>query len=75
VETWGSGLAAWLHDALVATYPADADRLTLRVFADNGRARRFYKKLGWQPTDSESRSPFPPHPILVEYTLRLAGRR
>jgi RimJ/RimL family protein N-acetyltransferase len=75
VETWGSGLAAWLHDALVATYPPDLDRLTLRVFAENGRARRFYEKLGWRSTGRESRSPFAPHPVLVEYTLGLIGRR
>ncbi len=50
LETWGSGLADWLHDQLLTTYPAEADPLRLRVFAENPRARRFYEKLGWQAT-------------------------
>ena len=69
VETWGSGLAPWLHDALVATYPPGTGALRLRVFAENRRARRFYERLGWLPTGRESRSSFPPQPTLVEYTL------
>lgn len=76
VETWGSGLAAWLHDELLATYPSGAGPLRLRVFAENHRGRRFYEKLGWLPTGRESRTSFPPHPVLVEYTLprsRLRG--
>jgi GNAT superfamily N-acetyltransferase len=74
LETWGSGLAAWLHDALVATYPPEVDLLRLRVFAANGRARRFYEKLGWQPTGRETTSTFAPYPVLVEYTLVLTDR-
>lgn len=69
LETWGSGLAVWLHDALVATYPPEISRLRLRVFAGNGRGRRFYENLGWVPTGVESRTSFPPHPILLEYVL------
>jgi len=74
VETWGSGLAASLHDALVATYPGEFEQLWLRVFAENARARRFYEKLGWRPTGHESRSSYPPHPLLVECTFDLADR-
>lgn len=66
VETWGSGRGAWLHDALLATYPPDRRRLWLRVFEENGRARRFYERLGWTPTGRTSRSDFAPHPVLVE---------
>jgi RimJ/RimL family protein N-acetyltransferase len=69
VETWGTGHATWLHDALLATYPLDLRQLRLRVFEENGQARRFYERLGWIPTGRESRSPFAPHPVLVEYTL------
>lgn len=69
VETWGSGLAEWLHDQLVATYPPGLTRLRLRVFAENHRARRLYERLGWTPTGHTSRTPFPPHPLLVEYVL------
>ena len=67
VETWGSGLATWLHDQLLATYPPELGRLRLRVFAGNTRARRFYERLAWSPTGRESRTSFPPHPVLVEY--------
>jgi RimJ/RimL family protein N-acetyltransferase len=68
-ETWGTGLAAWLHDALVATYPPTVPRLRLRVFEGNLRARRFYERLGWRSTGEQSRTPFPPHPVLLEYVL------
>ena len=69
LETWGSGLATWMHDALLATFPPDVSRLRLRVFAGNGRGRRLYEKLGWSPTGAESRTSFPPHPALLEYRL------
>lgn len=66
-ETWGSGLAGWLHDALVATFPPDVRRLRLWVLEGNGRARRYYEKLGWTPSGATSRSPFPPYPAMLEY--------
>ncbi|RBY77066.1 GNAT family N-acetyltransferase [Blastococcus sp. TF02-09] len=66
-ETWGSGLAAWLHDALLATFPPEVRRVRLWVFAGNGRGRRFYEKLGWTVTGEERCTSFPPHPVLVEY--------
>ena len=69
VESWGSGLATWLHDQLLATYPADLAQLRLRVFEENRRARRFYEKLGWSSTGRQSRSSFAPHPVLIEYDL------
>jgi RimJ/RimL family protein N-acetyltransferase len=69
VNTWGTGLATWLHDELVATFPSDVRRIRLRVFADNARARRFYEKLGWVPTGETSRTTFPPNPLLVSYAL------
>jgi hypothetical protein len=78
VETWSSGLATWLHDELVATFPEEIRRLRLRVFAGNMRARRFYERLGWESTGNESRTSFPPHPVLIEYVIdrsRLAGRQ
>jgi len=74
VETWGSGLAVWLHDELVATYPRELRRLRLRVFTENRRGRRFYEKLGWEATGVESRTSFPPHPTLLEYRLDRTGQ-
>jgi len=69
LETWGGGLATWLHGRLITTYPSDMSQLRLRVFAGNGRACRFYEKLGWRATGAESRTSFPPHPTLLEYVL------
>ena len=69
LDTWGSGLASELYGALLATFPAEPPRLRLRVFAENHRARRFWAKHGWQATGAESLSPFPPHPVLLEYEL------
>jgi GNAT superfamily N-acetyltransferase len=67
--TWGSGLATWVHDRLIATYPPEFRWLRLWVFAENKRARSFYEKLGWRPTGEQSRSSFEPRPILLEYAM------
>ena len=67
-RTWGSGLAATLHDALLASFPASVTHCRLRVFAENGRARRFYEKLGWTCTGDVTRSTFPPHAELLTCT-------
>lgn len=72
ITTWGTGLASALHDALVATYPPGLSRIWLRVFEQNRRGRRFWEKHGWTSTGRTSRSPFAPHPVLVEYELRLS---
>ncbi len=74
IATWGTGVASALHDALIQTYPPDLDRIWLRVFEENLRARRFWEKLGWRPTGRTSRSLFAPYPVLVEYDLRPQGR-
>lgn len=74
VETWGTGLATELHDALLPIFGPAVDCARLRVYSENRRARRFYEKLGWTATGSASRSEFPPHGLLLEYarTLRPA---
>lgn len=76
LRCWGTGLAQRLHDAtiavLVSSVPAQTQRVRLRVFEANERARRFYEKLGWQPTGQLSRTSFAPHPVLLEYALSLA---
>jgi GNAT superfamily N-acetyltransferase len=71
LETWGSGLAVWLHDALLTTFPPGTAVVRLHVFAGNARGRRFYEKLGWRATGGTSRTSFPPHPPLLEYELDL----
>jgi RimJ/RimL family protein N-acetyltransferase len=70
VELWGSGLAAWLHDELLKTYPTSVMRLRLRVFAENHRARRFYERRGWVETGVTSAAQFAPNPVLIEYARK-----
>lgn len=69
VETWGTGAATELHDAVLQSFSrtTEAPEVWLRVFEANSRARRFYEKLGWRQTDRRTRTSFPPHPVLVEY--------
>jgi RimJ/RimL family protein N-acetyltransferase len=67
LELWGTGLASWLHDELLMTYPPSVSRVRLRVFAENRRARRFYEKHSWTETGATSRTTFAPHPLLIEY--------
>ena len=69
IDTWGTGLAADLLEALVDTYPPGTDRIWLTVFERNPRARRFWEKNGWAPTGRSSRTQYPPHPVLLEYEL------
>lgn len=64
-----------LHDQLLATYPDQIATLRLRVLEGNLRGRRFYEKLGWNATGVTAPGAFPPHPMLLEYTLdRRTGR-
>ena len=75
VEHWGTGVAQQTHDAVVERIArAGFDRAWLRVFTGNARARRFYERLGWEPTGERSRSAFAPCPELLrlERDLRRA---
>ena len=66
VERWGTGAAEQAHDALlVRAAAAGFTRAWLRVFTGNARARRFYERLGWEPTGERTRSAFPPCPELL----------
>jgi RimJ/RimL family protein N-acetyltransferase len=67
LDTWGSGVATWLLDELVATFAPEIHRVRLWVFADNGRGRRFWEKAGWRTTGLSARSTFAPYPQLLEY--------
>lgn len=74
LDSWGSGLAQTLHDAVIVemkkTSP-QSEYVWLRVFEENRRARRFYEKLGWLEHGKRTRTTFPPHPVLVEYRRSL----
>jgi RimJ/RimL family protein N-acetyltransferase len=72
VETWGTGLATAAHAELLEHLKAGGTTTAwLKVFEDNHRARRFYEREGWRPTDELSRSSFPPYPTLVHYVTDL----
>jgi len=69
IDTWGDGAASELLGVVVGWLRQVTSEPTLRVFADNGRARRFYDRHGWTPTGAQSVSSFEPRPILLEYSL------
>lgn len=68
LEHWGTGMAQTAHDAVIEMMRhAQVQLAWLRVFVGNGRARRFYEKSGWRPTEERSRSSFAPYPELLRY--------
>jgi RimJ/RimL family protein N-acetyltransferase len=72
VDTWGTGLAAAAHRELIELLAATQKQSAwLRVFDQNHRARRFYEKMGWQPTARRTQTRFPPHPTLIHYEIAL----
>jgi RimJ/RimL family protein N-acetyltransferase len=76
VTTWGTGLARDLHDAIVGEIArTGATVVRLHVLEENRRARRFYEKLGWRATGEQTRSPFAPYPVLLEYHIALDPER
>jgi RimJ/RimL family protein N-acetyltransferase len=76
VQRWGTGLATRAHHAVLARIEDQGFRRAwLTVYADNGRARRFYEKLGWQATGDRSRGPVPPHAEMLRYERDLVVRR
>jgi RimJ/RimL family protein N-acetyltransferase len=74
VETWGQGVAAQLHDAVLEHWQAvGVERACLWVFEANARARRFYEKHGWRLSGETKRTTFAPHPNLVRYVREVAS--
>lgn len=71
-ESWGSGVAARLHDAALDHCRSLGDReCRLWVLEQNARARRFYERRGWELDGTTRVVPFPPNPLDVGYTIRL----
>lgn len=72
---WGLGAASLLHDRAVVDLAAEGrEEARLWVLEENGRARRFYERLGWVGNSDTRVVPFPPHPLDVGYSLSLARR-
>ena len=73
MELWGTGVAQAALDAVLDRMRAARhSRAWLRVFTDNERGRRFYERLGWEPTGERSNSTFAPNPELLHYEVRLS---
>jgi GNAT superfamily N-acetyltransferase len=71
---WGSGVADRLHGAAVQTLRGwGCGCCRLSVLEENHRARRFYQRRGWWLDGRRRRTPFPPHPPMVGYTLTLGA--
>jgi diamine N-acetyltransferase len=71
---WGSGVADRLHDAAVQRLRGwGGGRCRLSVLEENHRARRFFERRGWRLDGRRTRTPFPPHPLMVGYTLTLGA--
>jgi GNAT superfamily N-acetyltransferase len=69
---WGTGLAVTLHDAAVSELRArGVTRARLWVLEENGRARRFYERLGWRADGTSRIVEFPPNPTDLGYSLDL----
>ncbi|MFL5953960.1 MAG: GNAT family N-acetyltransferase [Gaiellaceae bacterium] len=67
-EQWGTGIAAELHDAAVASLP-DCPEIKLWVLEDNRRARRFYEKHGWRQNGEMRVVEYPPNPLDIGYSF------
>jgi GNAT superfamily N-acetyltransferase len=60
-EAWGSGAANALMEAVLgAIGSGGAQEATLWVVEENGRARRFYEREGWELTGETRASPVGP---------------
>ena len=71
---WGSWVADRLHDAAVQRLRGwGCGWCRLSVLEQNQRARRFYERRGWRLDGRRTRTPFPPHPPMVGYTLTLGA--
>ncbi|CAA9378467.1 MAG: hypothetical protein AVDCRST_MAG21-1616 [uncultured Nocardioidaceae bacterium] len=64
---WGSGHGEALHDAAISASAAAGRPTTcLWVLAENHRARRFYRRLGWRDTDIREPASFAPYPVRMQ---------
>ena len=71
-ESWGTGVAAALHDAgLEQLRSLGETACRLWVLEENTRARRFYERRGWELDGTTRVVPYPPRPLDVGYTIRL----
>jgi GNAT superfamily N-acetyltransferase len=72
-DRWGTGLAtAAIQLALSAMAREGTTVAELWCLEENHRARRLYEHLGWEATDDRRPTPWPPHPMELRHTRRIA---
>jgi putative acetyltransferase len=70
---WGSGLSQVIYEEVLrGLAELSAGTCCLWVLADNHRARRFYERRGWRLDGRKMRTPYPPKPELVGYSLDIS---
>jgi GNAT superfamily N-acetyltransferase len=70
---WGSGLSQIVYDEVIeGLRELGGGVCRLWVLAENHRARKFYENRGWHPDGRAMRTPYPPKPELVGYSLELS---
>jgi len=71
-ERWGSAVASDLYEVIIArAQTLGLARLHLWVIEKNERARHLYESRGWRLDGRKKELPFPPHPLVISYTLDL----
>ena len=72
-DAQGAGVGSALHEeAVTANRRGGAPCCRLWVLEANEPARRFYERRGWYADGRTRRTPFPPEPLVLGYTLELA---
>jgi RimJ/RimL family protein N-acetyltransferase len=70
---WGSGLSQVVYDEVLrGLTELGAGVCRLWVLAENHRARKFYERRRWRPDGRRMRTPYPPNPELVGYSLEIS---
>jgi ribosomal protein S18 acetylase RimI-like enzyme len=71
---WGTGVAdALLAGAVSVSRQAGATQCQLEVLEDNWRARRFYERHGWARDHRRRAAGYPPHPVVIGYSLAISN--
>ncbi|CAN5180360.1 hypothetical protein BH18ACT9_BH18ACT9_04830 [soil metagenome] len=71
---WGQGIAtSAIGVALHAMELRGGTKAFLWCLVENHRARRLYEHLGWQPTEERGEASWPPYPVEMRYTRRIAA--
>jgi RimJ/RimL family protein N-acetyltransferase len=71
---WGEGLASTAIELVLHEMSLHGvASVSLWCLEENHRARRLYEHLGWRSSADRREAPWPPHPIEMRYTRRIAA--